>query len=253
MIHSEVHVWGDSLGRCIVYQTQKQRYAISSVRYAPALENELGIQVHNHSVMGWTVADGLAAFLQSAPAPGALCAIEFGGNDCDLDWPRVAAHPQEEITAKVPLPAYRQTLADFVAAARARGMRPLLVTPPPLHGLRYFRWVTRQLDGEAVLEALGGDVQHIYRWQERYAVALRDVATQTGCPVLDMRDAFLARRDYESLMCEDGIHPNEQGHQLIAETALRFARGRSRGPGAQGNAGNVGNDRRGFAPAPHQG
>ncbi len=222
MTYSEIHVWGDSLARGIVYDEEKERYRISRERCVGALETALGCKVANHSVMGATVEDGLKNFKNSAPVPRALCAVEYGGNDCDLDWRYVSEHPEEPITPRVPLDRFEEGLRAFVTEIRARGMKPLLVTPLPLHAQRYYRWVSRGLDADAVLRALG-DVNHIYRWQERYAIAVRNVARETHCRLMDMRDVFLAQPDYERLMCLDGIHPSDAGHRLLAEAALRMA------------------------------
>lgn len=222
MIFSSVQVWGDSLARGIVFSQEKGRYMISRQRAAQRLQEELGAHVTNHSVMGATSVDGLRAFQKSEAVPGALMAIEYGGNDCDLDWPQVAAEPDAEITAKVPLEEFGQTLKAFVTLARAREMTPLLVTPLPLHAQRYFDWVTRGLDRGAVLRALG-DVQHIYRWQERYAIAVERLARELTCPVFDARDVLLSQRRYDTLMSLDGIHPNDEGHRLIADAAIAFA------------------------------
>jgi lysophospholipase L1-like esterase len=237
MTYSEIHIWGDSLARGIVFNETKQRYAISSVRYSALLEERFGLPVHNHSLMGMTAVDGLAAFSQSPdPASNALCAIEYGGNDCDLDWAHVAEYPEDHIQAKVPLPLYHKTLLSWVDAVRERGMEPLLVTPVPLHSERYFRWVSRGLDGDSILRALHGDVHSIYRWQERYTLAMRNVAVKTGCPLLDMRDVFLSQSDYPACMCVDGIHPNEAGHQLIADAVLEAAQQNPRMPQRSGVA-----------------
>jgi hypothetical protein len=65
------------------------------------------------------------------------------------------------------------------------------------------------------------DVQSIYCWQERYAIAVRDAALETGCDIFDLRDVFLTRRDVEDLLSLDGMHPNTKGHMLIAESLLR--------------------------------
>lgn len=224
MTYSEIHVWGDSLARGVIYNEEKGRYAISRERCTARLKTALNCTVENHSNMGATVLDGLKCFEKFTPVPDALCAVEFGGNDCDLDWAYVAAHPGEPIAPKVSLALYKEKLSEFVTAVRARGMKPLLVTPLPLHAQRYFNWVTRGLDGEAVRKALG-DVCHIYRWQERYSVAMRCVATALGCELLDMRDIFLAQPDYERLMCIDGIHPNDAGHRVIADAAVAAAVG----------------------------
>lgn len=223
MTYSEIHVWGDSLARGVVYHEEKGRYAISRERCTTRLAEALPCKVENHSGMGATVLDGLAWFQPFQGKAGALCAVEFGGNDCDLDWPHVAAHPDEPVTPKVALGQYEATLEAFVAEIRRRGMVPLLVTPLPLHAERYFRWVTRELDADAVLHALG-DVNHIYRWQERYAIAMQGVARRTRCRLLDLRDVMLSQPDYERLMCADGIHPNDAGHRLLSDAALAMAR-----------------------------
>lgn len=222
MTYSEIHIWGDSLARGVIYNEEKGRYAISRERCSSRLESALGCKVVNHSNMGATVLDGLKWFEGFASVPDALCAIEFGGNDCDLDWAYVAEHPEEPVRARVPLEDFELGLEKLVACVRERDMKPLLVTPLPLHAERYFRWVTRGLNADAVLQALG-DVNHIYRWQERYTIAVRTVARQKHCALLDLRDEFLAQPNYEKLMCLDGIHPNDEGHRVLAEAALRRA------------------------------
>lgn len=223
IIDQEIHIWGDSLARGVCYNENKQRYAISPERCAGRLQSELGLRVLNHSCMGATVLDGLRSFSAFTPIQGALCAVEFGGNDCDLNWADVAAHPDAPVVAKVELAAYERGLQAFVDGIRAGGMQPLLVTPPPLHAPRYFAWVTKGLNADNVRAALG-DVEHIYRWQERYTIAVRRVAQKSGCPLLDVRDAFLALPHYERYLCVDGIHPNDEGHRAIADAVLEAAR-----------------------------
>lgn len=227
MTYSEIHVWGDSLARGVVYREDKARYAISHERCTTRLAEALGQKVENHSGMGATVLDGLTWFAPFQGTPGALCAVEFGGNDCDLDWARVAANPGEPISAKVPLDRFEEGLRLFVSRIRERGMTPLLVTPLPLHAERYYRWVSRGLDAGAILTALG-DVNHIYRWQERYAIAVRNVARSERCALLDLRDALLAQPDYENLMCIDGIHPNDAGHKLLSDTVIDWVQAAER-------------------------
>ena len=225
MKFSEIRIWGDSVAKGIFFNEEKQRYALSSSRCTDLLEEKTGVSVYNHAVMGATAADGLKAFLQRPASPNALCAIEYGGNDCDLDWAYVAQHPEEMVQAREPLANYGETLRQWVEAVRERDMEPVLVTPPPLHAERYFGWVSQNLNAEAILSALHGDVCSIYRWQERYAVTMRNIATQTRCMLWDLRDVFLARLDYPALMCVDGIHPNEAGYRVIAESVLAAVTG----------------------------
>ncbi len=215
-----VHLFGDSIGKGILYDESRGRYAIARDRFDTRMQALLGVPVENHARMGATVAEGLADFLESGDMSGTTVVIEYGGNDCDLHWDEVAKDPSLCHEAKVPLEKFRKLLTAFVAQVRRQHARPLLVTPPPLHAQRFFNWVTKGLDRDAVLKYLI-DVQNIYRWQERYAIAVRDAALQTGCDIFDLRDAFLSRRDVEDFMSLDGMHPNADGHMLIAEAVLR--------------------------------
>ena len=60
-------------------------------------------------------------------------------------------------------------------------------------------------------------MEHIYRWQERYALMIRRVAARENAMLLDVRDWFLSQARFTDLMCVDGIHPNARGHELLFE------------------------------------
>ena len=215
-----IHLFGDSIGKGILFDEDRGRYAIAHDRCDVQLQAALNVPVENHARMGATVAEGLQDFLESGDIAGTIVAIEYGGNDCNLKWDEVGKDPSVYHAAKVPLDTFRRLLKEFVLKARSRGAAPLLVTPPPLDAQRFFNWVTKGLDADAVLRYLI-DVQSIYRWQERYAIAVRDAALETGCDIFDLRDVFLARRDVADLISLDGMHPNTKGHMLIADSLLR--------------------------------
>ncbi len=215
-----IHLFGDSIGKGIMFDESRGRYAIARDRCETQLQSKLGVPVENHARMGATVSEGLRDLMEAEGIPGSLVAIEFGGNDCDMEWAQIAADPCAYHEAKVPLDKFRKLLSEFVQQVRALGAKPLLVTPPPLIAQRFFQWVTKNLDADAVLRYVK-DVQSIYRWQERYANAVWDVALQTGCIVFDLRDAFLSHKEVADYMSLDGMHPNARGHMLIADAALR--------------------------------
>jgi len=203
----------------VVFDETRGRYIITPNRFAVALEAELGIQVNNHSRMGAVVTEGYQRFVKSPIKPGGIVVVAYGGNDCDMPWKAVCEDPDALRQARTPLPLFIQTLFDFVKAIRDQGMPPLLVTRPPLDANRYFDWVTRNLSKEVVLRYLG-DVAHIYRWQERYAIAVRNVAQAAKCALFDARDAFLEDMGYLNHLCVDGIHINEDGHALITRAIV---------------------------------
>ena len=87
---NSVSVWGDSIGKCVVFDEARGRYAICKDNYASHLKAG-GVTVENHSVMGYTVCQ--AQLAEKDMRPGGVAAIEFGGNDCDLDWKAVSENP----------------------------------------------------------------------------------------------------------------------------------------------------------------
>jgi len=208
-----VSIWGDSIGKGIVYDEERSRYAICRDNYALRLR-QIGFPVENHSMMGFTVCQAIERLDERDMRPGGVAAIEFGGNDCDLDWKAVSESPDVYHEARTPLNVFKDTLASMVKRVQAFDMRPVLVVPPPIDAEKYFLWISKNLNPKAILKYLG-DVHHIYRWQERYALAVAEIGSRLNCTVINLRDALLAARDFKSLLCVDGIHPSGKGHELI--------------------------------------
>ena len=218
MAVKSIGLWGDSIGKGVVYDEARGRYAILRDNCVSLLSKKLNCSIENHAVMGATASQGVERMREEHLCEGGLAVIEFGGNDCDMPWKEISMEPGGAHRPRATVKEFAQSLTELVMRARAAGMETMLVTPPPIDAERYFAWVSRGLNEEAILSFLG-DVQHIYRWQERYAAAVRDVASRTGSRLLDLRDAFLdvgALRDY---FCVDGIHPNAKGHELLARAA----------------------------------
>ena len=209
-------IWGDSIAKGVVFDEQRGRYAVCRDNCVSRLSRDAGVDVENFSVMGNTTEQGLKRMEGQPLKPGNLAVIEFGGNDCDLDWAAACEHPEVEQRGRVPLEAFGENLRAMVRRVRDGGMIPALVTPPPLVAQRYFDWVSRKLDKARILNYLG-DVEHIYRWQERYALMIRRVAARENAMLLDVRDWFLSQARFTDLMCVDGIHPNARGHELLFE------------------------------------
>lgn len=212
-----ISLWGDSIGKGVIYDEVRGRYAILRENCVNLLSKKLNCAIENHAVMGATASQGVERMRDDFLHEGGLAVIEFGGNDCDMPWKDIAAAPDKEYQPRATIEEFTASLNTLVSRVRGAGMEAMLVTPPPLDAERYFSWVSRGLDAGAILSWLG-DVQHIYRWQERYAVAVRDVAAKAGCRLLDLRDAFLDVKSISDYFCVDGIHPNARGHELLAQT-----------------------------------
>lgn len=212
-------VWGDSVAKGVVYDEARKRYAILKDHCLRLLEKEVTCPIHNYSVMGRTAKETLEAMRREELIPGGAAIIEFGGNDSDMCWADVAKAPQKEHPARSSIAQFKASLGGIIAFVRAGGMTPMLVTPLPIDGEKYFRWVSRGLDGDAIMAYLG-DANMMYRWQEQYACAVRDVAREENVRLLDFRGDFLSDRRFCRMYCDDGIHPNALGHRKLFDCAM---------------------------------
>lgn len=217
MENSSLHVLGDSILKGVVFDDLRSRYVILRDNCITALSKLLPVPTVNHARMGQTAPEAERALEPDDLAPGGLALIEFGGNDCDMPWKEIASHPDREYQAKTPLPQFVAALERLVCRVRSAGMFATLVIPTPLDADRYFRWISRNLNPSAILSYLG-DVQRIYRWQERYANAVAETAAKLQCPLINLRKAFLEHPRFCDLLCVDGIHPNARGHEIMLST-----------------------------------
>lgn len=213
-----IALFGDSIGRGVTYDTARGRYIYLKEGFDKLIRAESGLVIDNHSRFGALALEGLAEFLAQPQITADAVAIQYGGNDCTPDWKAAAADPEHMHPAQVPLGEFESVLTRFVNAVKKLGKPAVLVTPPPLVAERFVPWISKGLDAAAILRFLG-DVHHVYRWQEQYALAVHKVARLTQSKLFDLRAFFLAERDLGSLYCEDGMHPNQTGHALIAKAA----------------------------------
>ncbi len=222
---SEILLIGDSVFKGVVFDTARQRYALLRDGAAQLLSALLPLPLVNRSQMGRTAPEGLS-WLLSQPADslrGRAVVLEFGGNDCDLDWKAVSERPDAPHEARTPAAQFTQALTEMVRHVRSCGGQPLLATLPPLDAERYLNWITRDgLSRENILRFLG-QASRIYRWQEYYSALVLRVAQALQCDAVPVREAFLESVRGEDVLCVDGIHPNAAGHRIIADAAYRYA------------------------------
>lgn len=220
-----IGIWGDSLLQGVVLDEKQGKYSIIENNCAAMLAKKIGITISNNSRFGCTAPKGMKSLNKALAADAEFSAaiIEFGGNDCDFNWEEVAAAPDEEHIPRTTLGEFARCYTEMITAVKQKGISPVLVSLPPLDAERYLSWITRNgLSREAILHWLG-DVQHIYRWHERYSNAVASMARQFSCHFIDVRDAFLSVRDYYNLLCADGIHPNREGHALMEKVFFEYA------------------------------
>ena len=67
---------------------------------------------------------------------------------------------------------------------------------------------------------MSGRTDFISNWHERYNLAVFSLGREMDVPVVDITTPFLLRTNYFDYICRDGIHPNEKGHEIMAERLL---------------------------------
>ncbi|MBQ5771013.1 MAG: SGNH/GDSL hydrolase family protein [Clostridia bacterium] len=218
MQKNTLFVLGDSIGRGILFNEKLNRYSLCRNTFDTALKSA-GVRVFNFAKMGMTSQNALSLMDRCEKSENAVAAIEFGGNDSDLNWNEVSRSPDIFHEAAVPVSKYEDNITSLAEKARKRGMRPVIVTPLPLIAEKFFSYVAKGRDENAIMTYLGSK-QSIYRWQERYATAAIRAAHSAGCPVFDARSLFLNRLDFDSLIGPDGMHPNERGYKVLSDAVV---------------------------------
>ncbi len=218
-----MELFGDSILRGVIYSAEEGRYGLSrDCRYR--LIAEQGIEVLNHCKMGATIERGLDV-LKSRLAhcdEGTLVLLEYGGNDCAYDWQRVSDDPCGVHLPVTPEEAFLKHYGEAISYARSKGASVALSSLAPISAEKYMKWISRGKSYENILNWLG-DVGHLSRWQEYYSRLVERLAKETGCPVFDLRSAFLCEDRFPELICEDGIHPTQKGHDIVARELCAFA------------------------------
>lgn len=149
---------------------------------------DCNVSVINAGISGNTVADGLARLerdvLQHQPQ---IVTINFGLNDLA----RSGAEP------------FREGLLELVRRIRAAGAQPVLCTP------------------NAVIDTAGRPEQKLLE----FCQLIKDVATEQQTAFCDVQQAGLRLRARAPaawrLTMSDAIHPNLDGHRLLAETVCQ--------------------------------
>ena len=217
--------FGDSIMKGVVFDGE--RHHTTENCFASILSHRIGKPLINCAKMGHTIADGWKMFerhrqqLQS----GDTALIEFGGNDCDFPWAEIGNNPDTEHSPRTMLALFKEKYTSLIATLKGMGVRPLLFSLPPLQSERYFHYFTRAMNSlqkENIMRWLDGNIEFIANWHEHYNLAIYQIGAFTNTQVIDISSCFLSHPDYHDYICSDGIHPNEQGHRLIAAALAKM-------------------------------
>ncbi len=175
--------FGDSLTAAGVWQSK--------------IDSRLELGIINAGVGGHNTNDGKARFnrdvLSRTPD---LVIISFGMNDSALDMPKWV---QEDI--------FVSNLTFFITEIRKRGGECILVTPNYIDESKYY---TRH--DPSAFDRVGGAGAYV----DSYCVLIRQVGTDLGVPVADVRSACTQYED-KDLILTDGVHCTDLGYSLYSQ------------------------------------
>jgi lysophospholipase L1-like esterase len=178
--------------------------SITRAGYPQRLAARLGdVDVVNAGVNGNTTTMALRRMKRDVlDARPDVVVIFFGTNDCRLAEPKV----------HVPLDQYRANLQRMIDEITAKGAKVVLCTPPPIDAQAYF---TRH--AKAPFDAAGG----LEKVLAGYRQGVIEVGEKNKVPVVDLNQLMAKDLSWRSA---DGVHPTEQGSDVIAghiEQAVR--------------------------------
>lgn len=139
--------------------------------------------------------------------------IQFGINDAAVDvWKNPPASGP-----RVALERYLENLGWIVDQVHAQGGKVILMTPNPIYWTERMRAMYGKPPYDAA-DPQGFDKLHL----RAYAAAVRELAAKKKAPLVDVHAAY-AGKEAEKLLL-DGIHPNDNGQQLVTELLLPVLR-----------------------------
>ena len=219
--------FGDSVLKGVIIDSARTiannvRYMFLDSNFTSQAGSRLGVDIDNYGKFGSTISIGTGIVDRHIKQVGDYdyTFLEYGGNDSDFDWSAIAADPQAHHDPRTPLKLFSEIYTCIVEKVRKSGSKPVMLSLTPLDPEMYFSHFTRNMNSEQkdnIIKWLGGTTESITSWHEMYNLEVFKLSNRLGVPLLDITTPFLSCKDFRQYYCEDGIHPNAQGHHLIAD------------------------------------
>jgi len=224
-----VYLFGDSIAKGIVFDEVLGKYTHLKNNFATSAAASNGVILNNKSMFGCTINKGreiINRVLNNLNTGKIIdyAFLEFGGNDCDHNWDEISLQPLIKHNPKTPVDEFISVYIAIVETLKKSGIPAVIMTLPPIASDLYFNWISKNNPRKSnILSWLGGNIENIYYWHERYNSAVWEVINQTKSLMIDIRKSFLEDKNYKRFLCADGIHLNQDGHNLVKETIMNNA------------------------------
>jgi inosine-uridine nucleoside N-ribohydrolase/lysophospholipase L1-like esterase len=181
-------------------------------RYLDAVYPSAPVEIVNAGISGHKATDMQARFERDVlAARPQLVTISVGVNDvwhAFRDFKTRTDYPDGRLPNGVPLPLYVEKVEAMIVAAKAAGIRVVLLTPTPIH----------EDPASPENARLAGYVKALTALGAKHQATVVDLNTaMTRAIAAHQREA--GRR--VNVLTTDGVHLNPAGNQLVAWTILR--------------------------------
>lgn len=225
----KICAFGDSVLKGIILDNNK--YKISKNSFSNICKETLGLEIDNKAKFGSTISVGIKSVLKNIEQlknqSFDYIILEFGGNDCDFNWKNISDNPEAEHSPNNTIESFREMYTQLINQIKIMNKKPILLSLPPIDPQRYFKSVSKSLKPDNILKWLKGNIEYISNWHERYNLEIFNLAINNNVAVIDISSKFLEQKNYNQYLCADGIHPNEKGHQIIAEAIKEYAKNKN--------------------------
>lgn len=216
---NKIIAFGDSVMKGVIYDGREHHVTTNS--FLSLCAKKMCINVCNYSKMGFTILDGIQMFhkRKSTISEGDCVLTEFGGNDCNFNWQEISEKPDGLHLPNVSLQGFIYSYIILLEDIKKLGAKPIVFSLPPLASKNYFNYFSRMMDSvgkENIMKWLHRNVEFISQWHEQYNLAVFKIAHETNTKLIDISSCMLSKPYYTDFICQDGIHPNENGHRIIA-------------------------------------
>lgn len=216
---SEIYAFGDSVLKGIVLENEK--YKVCKNRFSNICEDVLNVVIENKAKFGSTILIGEKSFeknLSMLDNPNVeYVVLEFGGNDCDFKWQEISDNPNIEHSPNIEVNEFVKMYTEIIQVIKSKNKKSVLLSLPPIDAQRYMNKISKNLNKENILKWMNNNIYFLTNWHERYNIEVFKLALNNNISIIDITSKFLEQKDYSLFLCEDGIHPNEEGHKIISE------------------------------------
>lgn len=214
----QISAFGDSVLKGVILENNK--YKVTQNRFSNTCEETFGIEIENKAKFGSTILHGEKTIEKNLDlireSSSKYVIMEFGGNDCDFNWKEVSENPNIEHLPNSTISDFINIYTQLIKEVKEMQKIPVRLSLPPIDSKKYIKRISNNLNEENILKWMNGNVQFLSNWHERYNIELFKLALNNNIQIIDITSKFLEEKDYGKYLCDDGIHPNEEGHKLIA-------------------------------------